>query len=73
MLAYPTDPEKLKEILEIEGTLRFLFARRGVPTDKEIRTSSMLTEKYKKLMNWEKQISLGPIYPTTQINRQCQN
>lgn len=73
MLAYPTDPEKLKEVLEIEGTLRFLFARRGVPTDKEIGTLSMLTEKYKKLMDWNKQILLGPLYSTTQINRQCQN
>lgn len=70
MLAYPTDPEKLKEVLEIEGTLRFLLARKGVPTDREIKTSRMLTEKYEKLMNWDKQILLGPLYSTTQINTQ---
>jgi hypothetical protein len=65
MLSYPADPEKLKEVLEIEETLRFLFARRGIPTDNEIKTSARLTQKYKALMNWNQQISSGPIYSTT--------
>ena len=73
MLTYPTDPEKLKDVLEIEETLYFLFARRGVLTDKEIESSGILTQKYKELMDWDKQILLGPLYSTTQINRQCQN
>ena len=65
MLSYPADPEKLKEVLEIEETLRFLFVRRGIPTNNEIKTSARLTQKYKALMNWDQQILTGPIYPTT--------
>lgn len=73
MLSYPKNPEKLKRVLEIEEIIRFLFARRGVLTDEEIDTSAKLTKKYKKLMDWDKQILSGPIYSTTQINTQCQN
>ena len=65
MLTYPTDPDKLKDVLEIEETLRFLFRRRGDLTDKEIETLFRLTQKYNELMDWDKQILLGPIYPIT--------
>lgn len=64
MLKYPTDPEKLKEVKRIEISLKFLFNKVEGYTSMDLTIAKILTQKYKKLMDWDNQIMSGPIYPT---------
>jgi hypothetical protein len=64
MLKYPSDPEKLKEVKSIELSLKFLFTTGKEYTPMDLLIARNLTEKYKKLMDWNNQIMSGPIYQT---------
>ena len=65
MLNYPSDPEKLKEVKSIEVSLKFIFNKEEGYTNIDLIIARNLTEKYKKLMDWDNQTMSGPICPTT--------
>jgi len=65
MITYPKNSIDLDEVKEIEASLRYLFNKEGLCTDMELRVSRNLQEKYKRLMDWDKQILLGPVHPTS--------
>ena len=64
MLKYPSDTEKLKEVESIEIALKFLFKKVDTYTPMDLLIARNLTEKYKKLMDWNNQLLLKPLYPT---------
>jgi hypothetical protein len=64
MLIYPLDPEKLREAKSIEHSLKFLFIKKELYTQMDLIIARNLTEKYKKIMDWDNQLMLGPIFPT---------
>ncbi len=65
MLSYPLEPEQLKEAKSIEISLKFLFNKIEKYTDTDLIIARNLTEKYKKIMDWDTQELSGPLYPTT--------
>jgi hypothetical protein len=64
MLIYPLDPEKLREAKSIEHSLKFLFIKKEAYTQIDFIIARNLTEKYKKIMDWDNQLMSGPIFPT---------
>ena len=68
MLIYPAVPVKLREVKSIEHSLKFLFKKVDTYTPMDLIIARNLTEKYKKLMDWDNQLMSrpkSPIYPTS--------